>query len=72
MMLKVVKNKGVKYMKIYDLENEKLLWNGKLNANKTKILELIGRMKSGLYMFTDGHLYFNNCVIKVRIDLLNQ
>lgn len=59
-------------MKIYDLENEKLLWNGKLNANKTKILELIGRMKSGLYMFTDGHLYFNNCVIKVRIDLLNQ
>ena len=56
----------------YDVENDKLLWNGRLDIKKKKILELIGRMKSGLYMFSDGHLFFNNCVIKIRIDLLNQ
>lgn len=59
-------------MKIYDTENEKILWNGRLNSDKPKILELIGRMKSGLYMLCDSHLYFNNCVIKIRMDLINQ
>lgn len=32
--------------------------------------ELIGRLISGLYTFVDGHIYFNNNVIKIRYDLL--
>ena len=32
--------------------------------------ELIGRLLSGLYTFVDGHIYYNNNVIKIRYDLL--
>ena len=32
---------------------------------------IIGRLKSGLYTFMDGHIYFNNNVIKIRYDLIN-
>lgn len=32
--------------------------------------ELIGRLLSGLYTFVDGHIYFNNNVIKIRYDLI--
>ena len=32
--------------------------------------EIIGRLKSNLYTFTEGHIYFNNKVIKIRYDLL--
>lgn len=35
-----------------------------------KNLSLIGRLKSGLYTFVDGHIYFNNEVIKIRYDLI--
>jgi hypothetical protein len=31
---------------------------------------LIGRLKSGLYTFADGHMYYNNNVIKIRYDLI--
>lgn len=31
---------------------------------------LIGRLESGLYTFVDGHIYYNNNVIKIRYDLL--
>lgn len=34
--------------------------------------ELIGRLISGLYTFVNGHIYFNNNVIKIRYDLLKQ
>jgi hypothetical protein len=27
-------------------------------------------MRSGLYFFIDGHLYFNDKIIKIRYDLL--
>ena len=32
---------------------------------------LIGRLKSGLYTFVDGHIYYNNNVIKLRYDLIH-
>ena len=32
---------------------------------------LIGRLESGLYTFADGHMYFNNHVIKIRYDLID-
>ena len=38
---------------------------------KLKNQELIGRLLSGLYTFVDGHIYFNNNVIKIRYDLLH-
>jgi len=31
---------------------------------------LVGRLRSGLYTFVDGHIYFNNDVIKIRYDLI--
>lgn len=31
---------------------------------------LVGRLLSGLYTFVNGHIYFNNNVIKIRYDLL--
>lgn len=63
------KKKGVKTfsVKIYDVENEKILWN-----NRVQNPELIGRLKTGLFLLTDGHLYYNNKVIKIRYDLINK
>jgi hypothetical protein len=31
---------------------------------------MIGRIKSGLYQLAQGHIYFNNDVIKIRMDLI--
>ena len=33
--------------------------------------ELIGRIKSELLTFTNGFIYFNNTVVKIRYDLIN-
>lgn len=33
--------------------------------------ELIGRLMTGLYTLSDGHIYFNNNVIKIRYDLID-
>jgi len=38
--------------------------------NKVYNKELIGRLTSMLYSFVDGHIYYNNNVIKIRYDLL--
>lgn len=32
--------------------------------------EIIGRLKSNLYNFVGGHIYYNNKVIKIRYDLI--
>ena len=32
--------------------------------------EIIGRLKSNLYNFVGGHIYYGNNVIKVRYDIL--
>ena len=37
---------------------------------KLKNKELVGRLKSQLFFFVNGHMYYNNCVIKIRYDLL--
>lgn len=47
-----------------------------IDLNKTiadirlKYDTLIGRLKSGLYRVNDGHIYYNNNVIKMRMDLI--
>ena len=50
-----------------DDTSKSALWKGKVKNE-----ELIGRIKSGLFIFIDGHLYYNNNVIKCRYDLLYQ
>ena len=37
-----------------------------------KTREIIGRLKSNLYNYTEGHIYYNNKVIKIRYDLISQ
>lgn len=34
--------------------------------------ELIGRLKSNLYNLVGGHIYYNNNVIKIRYDLIDE
>ena len=34
--------------------------------------EIIGRLKSNLYNFVEGHIYYRNKVIKVRYDQLER
>lgn len=31
----------------------------------------IGRFRSGIFEVVDGHVYFNNTVIKLRYELIN-
>ena len=48
-----------------------------INLNKTiadirlSYETLIGRLKSGLFIVNDGYIYYNNSVIKMRIDLIS-
>ena len=64
---KKFKKKQGKYVKIVDLleDENKVLYNARIQHP-----ELVGRLKSMLYSFVDGHLYYNNSVIKIRYDLL--
>lgn len=59
--------KAKKRVKILDLDTDenKQILNIKVN-NK----ELIGRLKSSLFFLVNGHMYYNNCIIKIRYDLL--
>ncbi len=53
--------------KIYDLEKQMSL----LSVSVTDP-DIIGRFKSGLFTFVDGHMYFGNSVIKLRHDLIER
>ena len=59
------KNKRNKFFTLYDINSEKILYSLQIK-NK----EVIGRLKSNLYNFTDGHIYYGNKVIKIRYDLI--
>jgi len=52
--------------KIFDLDRMMVLYEQPISKP-----ELIGRLKSELYTFVDGHIYFNNDVIKIRYDLIH-
>jgi hypothetical protein len=60
------KGKRDKYLSIYCLKKEKLVINMLVES-----AELIGRLKSNLYNFVGGHIYYNNNVIKIRYDLFD-
>lgn len=65
-----------------DLQSQKMdnvLYSFKIFSLVSKKVELsieitnpmlIGRLLSGLYTIVDGHMYFNNNVIKIRYDLI--
>jgi hypothetical protein len=71
MILTGIKNdshhKRDKYITFYDLDNSK-----KLCCFLVTDREIIGRLKSNLYNFVEGHIYYNNKVIKVRYDLIEK
>ena len=68
-LMKSPKRRGqkVKSVKIVDLATDRQLWSGRVRNQ-----ELIGRLKSSLYTLVDGHIYYNNKVIKIRYDLLRK
>ena len=58
------------FVRIVDLKDDgenQILYNHKVFDE-----ELIGRLTSMLYCFVDGHIYYNNNVIKIRYDLLKR
>ena len=63
--IKNAKKRRDKFITIYCLDNDSIV-----TRLEIKDLELIGRLKSNLYCFMDGHIYFNNKVIKIRYDLI--
>ena len=54
-------------IKLLDTENNQQIWK-----QSVKNEELIGRIKSNLFILLDGHLYFDKHIIKIRFDLLNE
>jgi hypothetical protein len=63
--IKNSKDKRDKFFTLYEVDKEKIMYSASI-----KDKELIGRLKSNLYSFADGHIYFGNKVIKIRYDLL--
>ena len=40
--------------------------------NEFNITEIIGRIKSKQFSLKNGHMYFDNTVVKIRYDLIAQ
>ena len=59
-------NQPLYTFKIFDLVKREMEFSIEITNT-----ELIGRLLSGLYTFVDGHIYYNNNVIKIRYDLLS-
>lgn len=58
-------SKTIYKFKLFSLEKEQTVYDATIDFPP-----LIGRLKSGLYTFADGHMYYNNNVIKIRYDLI--
>ena len=65
--LKNNKNKRDKFISIYDIDSNFMIY-----SKQTQDMELIGRLKSNLYIFLDGHIYYGNKVIKIRYDEISK
>lgn len=50
---------------VYDLAQKKVIFDLVVRE-----MHLCGRLESGLYTLIDGHIYYNNDVIKMRYDLI--
>lgn len=53
-------------LKLFDMTRNKGFFEVQLT-----IESLIGRLKSGLCRINNGHIYYNNNLIKMRLDLIN-
>lgn len=60
------RKKNGKTLSLIDLKDE----NKKLYEARVFDRNLIGRLKTNLFKFIDGHIYFNDQIIKIRYDLL--
>ena len=60
------KQKRDKFITIYCLQKEKIILYMQVTSQ-----ELIGRLKSNLYNLVGGHIYYNNKVIKIRYDIID-
>lgn len=63
--IKNAKDRRDKFVTLYDLEKERIMVRVEVKSP-----EIIGRLKSNLYNFVGGHIYYGNNVIKVRYDIL--
>ena len=60
------KNVRDKFFTLYSLKRDELILTISVRNQ-----ELIGRLKTNLYDFVGGHIYYNDKVIKVRYDLID-
>jgi hypothetical protein len=63
--VKNMKNRRDKFLTIFDIDAEQVIYSTKITDK-----EIIGRLKSNLYNFTEGHIYYGNSVVKIRYDLI--
>ena len=61
--IKNKKDKRDKFFTLYNIDTETIVLYIKITNR-----EIIGRLKSNLYSFSNGHIYFGNKVIKIRYD----
>ena len=54
-------------IKILELKSSSLIQE--LRVSDT---DLVGRLKSDIYTFENGYIYYNNTVVKIRYDLLDK
>lgn len=67
-MISMYKNKmnnGRIQMIVTDLETEQMIGQAFI-----KDKQLVGQFFSDMFTFMDGHMYFNNSVVKFRYDLI--
>ena len=64
--VKNAKNKRDKFATLFSYNRDKIIFTMRIKSP-----EIIGRLKSNLYNFVGGHIYYNNKVIKIRYDLLD-
>lgn len=59
--------KTIYLFKIFCLNDSEIEYETELENE-----DLIGRLKSGLFIVTNGHIYYKNNVIKIRYDLIER
>ena len=65
--IKNLKNRRDKFITIFDIDKEQIIYQMMIHSR-----EIIGRLKSNLYNFVEGHIYYRNKVIKIRYDLIDK
>lgn len=65
--INIIKKRLGKKVTIIDVNERNTLYQMKLEDP-----ELKGRLKTNLFIFMDGHMYYNNKCIKLRYDILKK